>query len=116
MYDGLPPRGADAEYLRGTKRVSRPGRLALLGLISAAALLILWPTPAGARPARPSAFCVLDGLGILHPATACRRPFSRTSPFNRRVRRHPKVAANSAHIVKRAVGSRTLATCDAGDA
>jgi len=91
-------------------------RLAVLGLISAAALIILWPPAAGARHALPSAFCVLDKLGIRHPATACRRPFSRTSPFNRPVRRHPNVAANSAHIVKRVVGWGPPAASYAGAA
>ena len=84
-------------------------------LIATGALLIMSSTAASAlpkitQPARSSPCPSASG-----PA-ACKRPFSRSSPFNTRVPAHPKLVSNSAQIVHRIVRQGPPAAYYAGSA
>jgi hypothetical protein len=106
MYDRLPPRGAETEYGRCAERVPAR-RVTILILVATVALLVACSTSASAlqesTKTLPGIPCLLIKFGITHDPTACRRPFSPSSPFNTPVGRHPKVATHSAQIVQRLV-------------
>ena len=107
--------GAETTYRHRAELTSAVRRVNAVVLIATGALLIMSSTAASAlpkitQPARSGPCPSANG-----PA-ACKRPFSRSSPFNTRVPAHPKLVSNSAQIVHRIVRQGPPAAYYAGSA
>jgi hypothetical protein len=90
--------------------VSRARGLSAAALLAAIALLVACGAGSGASDPLPtgvaSGVCPKAGAdfgGGKHPP-ACWRPYARTSPFNRRVPANPKLAPDSARVIRTLTG------------
>ncbi len=78
---------------------------------------VVWEHWVAARPT-PESFvgCGFGGFGAGAWPSGCWRPFTATSPFNRRVPSSPPVAADSEAVVRRLLGFGALKHLEAGHA
>ncbi len=94
--------GAETTYRHRAELTSAVRRVNAVVLIATGALLVMSSTAASALPKITQPAQSRPCPSANGPA-ACKRPFSRSSPFNTRVPADPKLVSNSAQIVHRIV-------------